>query len=164
MSDLRIVYSPGWEDVAAVARNLRVEDRMEFYALTGERPEDTFISTALKANPMVVYWKGEPTAVLGVTEVSWGIAAPWMMGTPVLQGFGPSRALLKTARRLFSAWHQNWPVLTNRAYADNHLHIRFLEALGCDIAPPRPFGPFHAPFREFIHVRTTSRSGGAVRG
>lgn len=94
---------------------------------------------------------GVPSCVYGLTIDTEGVAAPWFMGTPAIEGRDVARVMLRFGRRLFRDWSLQFGTLRNWAYAKNDLHIRYIEALGCEVKPPAPRGPLLAPFREFTY-------------
>ncbi len=133
-----------------VEEHLRPADVEEFVMSTGRSPKGLFrtgIDNAEHAYCGLV--DGIPACVYGLTIDTEGVAAPWFMGTPAIGGVAVSKAMLTIGRFLFLDWADQYGPLRNWAYAKNDLHIRYIEALGCEVEPPAPRGPLLAPFREF---------------
>jgi hypothetical protein len=141
------------EDIEYISANLREADFEEFVMATGRHPHGLLVKRALaSAGTMVAKRDGRPAAVFGCVPQG-DTGAPWLMGTPDIEGFDAARKLIETGRSLLDSWAQLYPGgLKHRAYAGNPVHIRYLVALGCQLSDPKPYGPLSGLFREFSHV------------
>lgn len=140
------------DNAAVVESNLRPADFEEFVMSTGRNPKGLFrlgVTTAQQSYCGTV--DGVPACIYGVTLDHDGVASPWFMGTPLIEGMAVAKAMLVYGRMLFRDWYDEFGPLRHYAYAKNELHIRYIEALGCEIKPSAPRGPFNAPFREFTY-------------
>lgn len=153
MSSITIHYSPPQEDIKYIADNLRAADFEEFVAATGRHPSRLLVKRAMASKgTMVAKRDGRPAAVFGCVPQG-RTGAPWMMGTDDIVGFPAARALLTMGSLLFEQWAQDYPDgLRHRAFASNSVHLRYIEALGCKLEEPKPYGPLGAMFREFSYV------------
>lgn len=134
-----------------VEENLRPADFEEFVMSTGRHPRGVFrqgVADAYEAHCGLV--DGRPACVFGLS-FDGDTPAPWFMGTPAIEGRDVTRVMLREGRRLFRSWAKKFGPLRHWAYAKNDLHIRYIEALGCEVKPPAPRGPLLAPFREFTY-------------
>ncbi len=137
-------------DVEELAVDLREADRIEIGASHGADVRRT-IRYAVRTSP-------EPWAVrssdgllcifgIAVESLLDGSGAPWMLGTPLLDG--RHRTLGLVARRYLAEMSRVYAVLTNQVDARNAASIRLLEWLGFDLGEPEPFGVSGLPFRRF---------------
>jgi hypothetical protein len=153
VSSITFHGSPSREDIKYIADNLRVADFEEFVAATGRHPSRLLVKRALASEgAMIAKRGGRPAAVFGCVPQG-RTGAPWMMGTDDIVGFPAARALLTMGSLLFEQWAQDYPDgLRHRAFASNSVHLRYIEALGCKLEEPKPYGPLGAMFREFSYV------------
>lgn len=135
-------------DVAYVGANLRKADMMEYVMATGRSPKGTFgdaFATCIDLHVATI--DGRPVCVYGIEDCGdW--LAPFLMGTDELKGLMVARAMIEEGRMYLRMWGAAAP-LRNWVWAGNHIHVRYIKALGCDVGPPEPYGALGAPFREF---------------
>jgi len=75
------------------------------------------------------------------------------LATERLSELSAAKGLLRNGAAMLDHWSDMYPDgLLHRVYAKNHLHIAFLERLGCLLKEPAPYGPLKASFREFSYV------------
>lgn len=139
-------------DLEFISDNLRPADFEEFLSASGRHPFKVFARRVLALpGSLVALMDGEPIAAFGIFEDGdhW---SPWLMGTDKLATFSAAKAMLLLGRTYLAHWYDQYGELKHHVYAKNTLHIRYLEALGCKIGDPQPFGPFGAQFKEFRYV------------
>lgn len=153
MSNIIFHSPPSREDVEYISDNLRDKDFEEFVMATGKHPFGLLANRAMASSEtLIATIDSKPAAVFGC--VPQGRAgAPWLLGTPAIEGFAAARVLIEQGRDLLACWAEEYPDgLKHRAYADNEVHLKYLRHLGCEIGDPKPYGPYGAPFREFRYV------------
>lgn len=91
---------------------------------------------------------GEIAAMWGLGGVLLGdVGQPWLLTAPAIERV--PLAFVKEARAQVAVMLALKPVLRNHVAADYAKAIGLLKMLGFRIAPPEPFGPRGALFREF---------------
>lgn len=119
---------------------------------TGRHPYRLFARMALACpGVQIALIDDVPVAALGCTNHG-DHGSPWLLGTPGIEGMAAGRALLRDGSMMMEQWAAEYGLLSNHAYAENAVHIRYLKALGCTLRDPRPYGPLQRPFMEFIYV------------
>jgi hypothetical protein len=148
------VREASMEDVLDVAARLRPADHQETLAATGLPPE-VLLPEALRSGRrmMVGLIFGRPEVLFGVDPVlgqpDVGIA--WMVGTDAIDK-NPIK-FLRASRKIWDAYHDEFPFLTNFADARNTVHLRWLEWLGAVmVRRVERFGPHSQPFIEFLSI------------
>lgn len=141
--------APSREALEYISDNLRLKDFEEYVMATGRHPFGLFAKRALAADIcMVAYRDDVPAAALGYTNMG-DHCAPWLMGTDAIEGLAVARFMVSFGRPLVKSWAADKP-LKHRVYADNSVHIKFLEILGFDVdETTHSYGPLGAQFREF---------------
>jgi hypothetical protein len=105
------------------------------------RVDDVFCGTA----------NGTPAAIFGL-ELSSDMPAPWMVGTPAIEGIAIGKRMVSQGRALFRQWADLHGPLRNHVFAANTVHIKFIRLLGCEVSDPKPRGALLLPFMEFNYV------------
>ena len=150
-----ILLPASYADISLVAHNLRPLDHEEFVAATGRAPERVmadWLHTGVGA--WCAHVDDKPAAIYGCTSEG----APWLVGTPALEGPSVARVLVKHGRELFDGWYAEHGELVNYTYAKNRLHHRYLKFIGCELEDPQPYGALSLPFRKFRYVSSNARS------
>jgi len=138
-------------DLVEISVRLRPADRAEFIASTGRDPEEYFVPHLAKSAQYTAFIGDKPVAVFGCTDAG-PYGAPWLMGTKELEGFEVARAMVRFGRTFFDAWAERYMCLRNLTYAHNHLHHKFIRALGADLKDEIiHVGPRRSPFKEFTY-------------
>jgi hypothetical protein len=120
---------------------LRREDSLEC-RWTGARDDADALRTSLLASAVAVTWvhEGAPLAFAGVVnEGQAGEGLVWLLTTEA------ARRRPVTLHRLavrFLASTRSWRVLRNHVDASYASALRWLRALGFQVAAPAPWGPF----------------------
>lgn len=118
-------------DFVALAENMRPEDVAELEAVTNLRPCEALILSIQKSDPDFLrawFVDGELVGIGGCSPVSVTRAAPWFLGTPVLDRHG--LALTKYARAVVDRMLLKYAVLHNVVDVRQERVLRWLEALG----------------------------------
>lgn len=128
-----VVRQATLDDAIKIAPMLREQDRREVLAASGEMPEAVLPRSFgdIAADGDVIFAEttdGDPILIAGVRETQPRIGAIWMIGTPLLEDYAFRYA--RSARRKTNEWHKRWPLLWNMAWADNDLHVRWLQFMG----------------------------------
>lgn len=141
-------------DALAVARVLREADRAELRAAGLEGPrewraciEEGIAHSALCWTALV---QGVPAAVLGcraLPDVGPDVGAPWFLGTDAV--WKSRRAFVAVAPSYIGQMLERFPRLLNHVHASNTRAVRWLEAVGFDLAPPHRHPVTGAWFRVF---------------
>ena len=138
------------EDVTALVANLRDADRAELEAC-GHTDIARVIQRSVDFS--LLCWSGlvddELACIFGVAPLSMvsGIGAPWMLGTPALDG--ASRVLVRMTPRYISRMLLAFPHLVNHVYAKNTTSVRWLKRLGFTLHEAKPLAATGEPFHEF---------------
>ena len=139
------------EDAERLAIDLRPADRAEIIAASGP---DTLATIRQAIRVSTHCWAAEDgdgglVALFGFAPVSLlaGIGSPWLLATPRLERI--PGALTRLARRYLADIATTYPVLGNPGDARNTASIRWLQRLGFQIGPPKPYGAAGLPFHRF---------------
>ena len=121
------------DDAHKIAPMLREQDRREVLAASGYTPE-VVLPTAftIEGDKDIIFAEtvdGDPILIAGVRETQPRIGAIWMVGTPLIEQYA-FRYARHARRKVDKEWHAKWPCLWNMAWADNDLHVRWLEYMG----------------------------------
>ena len=130
----------------ARAIDLRDGDRREIAAVgkTAEQAVADSLARSLWAESYMI--GGEVAAIVGLAVpcVLGGIACPWLLtGRPVDRH---TRTFLRETAKGVARMQAEYPVLLNMVHAEYRQALRWLGWLGFEIGPPRPHGPYGAPF------------------
>lgn len=118
--------------VAAVAENMRDEDRMELMACGHKSPHKA-LTDSLQVSSLA--WTAivgdEPVAMFGVAPVSalGGIGSPWMLGTDGILDISLPQ-FVRECRSYLSTMLRLYPHLTNHVDCRNKVSLRWLKWLG----------------------------------
>jgi hypothetical protein len=142
-------------DCGVLFSNLRAHDRAEMEAA---HPDLTAMDLwdACKAphEATAAFHDGELICIFGVSAhpVYADIGIPWLLGTPLLDGF--MLHVCKLGRKYVAEWLQRYTVLTNLTDKRNRRIILWLRWLGFKFAPEEvPMGPNAIPFIQFFKVQ-----------
>lgn len=118
------------DDAQRIAPLLREKDVREIAAASGLTPEVSLFLAFVGPGERVIAEtpNGDPILIGGIKPTHANAAAIWMLATPLLEQYAlPS---VRMTRRWIDEWHKTYPLLWNRAWEDNDLHVRWLKALG----------------------------------
>lgn len=118
------------DDAQRIAPLLREKDVREIAAASGLTPEVSLFLAFIGPGERVIAEtpNGEPILIGGIKPTHAKAAAIWMLATPLLEQYAlPS---VRTTRRWLDEWHKTYPLLWNRAWEGNDLHVRWLQMLG----------------------------------
>lgn len=141
-------------DVQAVAEDMRPEDAAEALALGLDPVAALKASVAASTHVAAIDLNGRAIGVFGVGPVKLGeldAGCIWMIGTPKIETI--SYHFLRQSSKWVDAMHTVHPVLWNRVYAKNEVHIRWLKWLGFRIIGLSGQGPNNEPFYQFIRMK-----------
>lgn len=155
MGQRRVVrFAPASQDAAErVAQRLRPSDVDEIQAAHGLGADVGAVvmaSVELSDAPMAAWAGDEPIALLGCAPCGTllgGFGAPWLLGTPACAGF--PRVFVGAGRTFVAGWLRRHGRLSNHVDARNLDSVRWLRAIGFDVAAPAPFGAMGMPFHRF---------------
>jgi hypothetical protein len=123
-----IVRDATMDDAHNIAPILRLQDRIEVLAASGQPPEVVLPRAFVAPKGNVIFAEtltGDPILIAGIRPTHTHAAALWMVGTPLLEQFAFRYA--REAHRAVKRWHKQYPILWNTAWADNDLHVRWLK-------------------------------------
>jgi hypothetical protein len=141
------------EDAVDLAPRLRQEDVLEVLYGSDFTPEEALpYEIAVSEEAYAVVWKGQVIALFGVVNtLNWGDdnqeGFPWMLASKELKDV--RKSLLRTCVPYVRRWLQTYTKLSGYAWAENHVHLKWLQWLGFQLDEPKPFGPHMQPFRRF---------------
>lgn len=126
-------------DIAYLADNIRECDKQEVFAMSGITPEQAFLDGYSHSDtPYVVEWQGKAIAMFGVSGDKNKVGIPWMLATNGIKGI--RKQFIRGCKPYVEAMHTEYPVLTNYVWAENSLHIAWLQWLGFKFADHLPLG------------------------
>lgn len=122
------------DDAHKIASVLREQDRCEVLAASGLEPEAVLpLAFDTPGDKDIIYAEeaqtGHPILIAGVRETQPNVGAIWMLGSSLLETYA-FRYAREARRKVEREWHAKWPLLWNMAWANNDLHIRWLEFMG----------------------------------
>jgi hypothetical protein len=148
-------------DLEAVCCDLRRPDRDEAIAL-GLDPVKAVIQSAASSEILLtIDHLGSPIGLFGVVpsnmdQSEYGrTGCIWMVGTPGIERI--SGTFLRECRGWVDGLNLKYPILWNKVYALNTVHIRWLKWLDFKIISLESAGPKKEPFYQFIRVNTHVR-------
>lgn len=144
------------DDAFKLAAHLRTEDLIEIRSAHKDRPPyksllDGIVLSGdhcwtIETNDL------QPIAVFGVVGVGNGVGSVWLLGSGRIKSI--QREFLRHSLSWVEKMHEQYPILTNVIYAENHVHLRWLKWLGFKIIRKiDKYGNFGLPFYEFIRVK-----------
>jgi len=142
-------------DAPELAPNLRLADRREVIAATGETPSKGLVRALDQSTKCwTVTLDDEPIALFGYCSDSPGSANIWLLGSDKIkdikfQFLRESRSWLET---LLEDFDRVWAVADVR----NKAHKDWYEWLGFDILTTVNIGPFGLPFYHIEYVKEES--------
>lgn len=151
-----IVRPATMDDAHRIAPLLRQQDKVEVLAASGEMPE-VVIPRAMRPPEGIVMFaetrEKEPILIAGVRPFAPGVGTIWMVGTPLMEKrFG--WALAREARKAVAEWHRVFPLMWNTAWAENDLHVRWLQFMGFSLLRRVQLRGFtFIEFARYKHVR-----------
>lgn len=142
------------KDIAEVAADLRKEDVAEAWACGIDAKEGLQQSCNASTYVMAIMEGDKAVGIFGVgpgrlQDLDVGVV--WMIGTPGIERI--SYTFLRQSRWWVEAMNDKYPVLWNRAYAKNEVHLRWLKWLGFKILGLGAWGPHNEPFYQFIRTK-----------
>lgn len=135
-----------------LAANMREEDREELWKGSRALPLETLLlgqMVSLKTWAFEV--QGKVVAIFGVAPITSMVGAPWMLASPELPYV--RKTFLAHCREFINEMHTLRPVLVNRAWTGNPIHLLWLRWLGFEFCTPEPYGPDGEAFQEFQKVK-----------
>lgn len=137
-------------DVKQLLAEMRTADWEEVMAASGDIETSVVDGVVSSAWCLSAFINGELAAIFGLAPLDGVLgsrAAPWMLGTPVLDRH-PS-VLMRSCRPYVAYMIQNYPHLLNYVDARNEKSKRWLKALGFTLHPAEPYGVEQRPFHLF---------------
>lgn len=143
------------EDALSLAPRLRPVDALEVSLLVGQENigEALLDSVETSSEAYAAEEDGLCIALGGLSKWPEGdttVGAPWLLGS--IEVLKYPRKLVSVGREYVARWSSQCDVLMNYAYGENHVHLRWLEAIGFALMEAVPFGPSKAPFVQFYKV------------
>jgi hypothetical protein len=144
------------QDVRDLAPRLRIMDKMEIAAATGEKPLIALGRGFADSKPCyTVDYKGTPCAMFGVVPDLSGthftrFGAIWLLGSDDIPLF--RKSFLKNSKAWVAQISEGFDVVGNYVDARNLRHIRWLKWLGFKFVGTVKRGPLNLPFHEFYKV------------
>lgn len=139
------------EDCKYVAENIRLDDKNEIHASSGELPINALLK-GLKYSelPIAIYHKNKCVAIFGV--VNWGNSGCiWLLGTDDIKLL--KITFLRHCRTVLSFLNKRHKVIHNFVDARNTVHINWLRWLGFNfINKQEKYGHEERPFYEFVRI------------
>ncbi|MBP2084165.1 MULTISPECIES: hypothetical protein [Pseudomonas] len=135
-----------------LAANMREEDRDEIWKSSRLQPLEALLlgqMDSLRTWTFLVH--GRVVAIFGVAPLTDMVGAPWMLASPELPQ--ARKTFLAHCRDYINQMHELRPVLMNRAWTGNPVHLLWLRWLGFEFCDPEPFGPDGEAFQEFQKVQ-----------
>lgn len=143
------------EDVRDLAPRLRIADKAEICASTGERPVVALARGFADSTPCyTAEFRGRPAAMFGavpmfIEDSPARFGAVWLLGSDDIPLF--RRRFLRHSRAWLSRVEAGFDVVGNVVDARNISHIRWLRWLGFRFVRTVPkFGHLGLPFHEFV--------------
>lgn len=143
-------------DPTSLYRRLRRADHLELKALSGmgskKKLQQSIADPRLDVAYSIVFQK-RVLGIFGVTisshTMTERVGAPWMVGTDELfNRFGVTVA--RQSKRWLARLSRDYTVLENHIFAQNDLHIRWIEWLGFELVEYKPHhGALRKPFWRF---------------
>lgn len=138
------------EDAEILAGCLREANRLEILAGSGKEPPEVLrMSYLISALALTALYDGRVVAMGGVVPLpEAGKNIVWMLGAP---DFAASKlAFCRVTKTIIKLFLEQYPVLENWFDARHVDTIKWLEWLGAEVEPARPFGVAGLPFHRFI--------------
>lgn len=150
-----IVRPATMDDAHRIAPLLRQQDKVEVLAASGEIPE-VVIPRAMEAPRGIVMFAEttahEPILIAGVRPWAPNVGVIWMVGTPLMERF--AWPLAREGRKAVDQWHRVFPLMWNTAWAENDLHVRWLQFMGFSLLRRVELRGFqYIEFARHKHVR-----------
>ena len=147
---LKVIPS-GPAHAGSLAPQLREADVHELRAGSGETPAEA-LTRGLGASSECwsVLADGEIIAMFGVCPVQEGAAAIWLLGSDEIQTH--YREFARHSRGWFAFLAEKYGLLFNLVHPENHLHLRWLQWVGCEVSDQLTSHPVSgAPFIPFVY-------------
>lgn len=146
---MRVSILPAtWQD--ALELEVRPEDVQEFYASSGQTPEQV-LHNGFARSPEVMAGRvdGALVCIFGVCPLGLfsGKWAPWLVASPAM--YEHKREFIQYCKPVLDAMLARYNPLQNWVDARNTAAIRWLRWLGFTIHDPEPFGYQGLPFHKF---------------
>lgn len=137
---------------------MRRADARECWVSARLRPRAALDAGLADSTPhaLAALLDGRAEAMFGVAPSPLpGHGLIWLLGTDECARHGLT---LTRGARLWIPWlSQGWHQIGNYVHAENHVHVRWMEALGFHLVRETTLGPEQAPFKEYL-LRCASRS------
>ena len=147
--DVEFRYPTG-EDIAQLEANLRRPDQDEVRASAGTLTGAVRASVQHSVWSLAVIINGELGCIFGLAPIDGLLgsrAAPWMLGTPVIDRH--PRVLMGHCRPYVAHMAACYPHLLNFVDERNTRSKRWLKAMGFTLHPAQPYGAQQRPFHYF---------------
>lgn len=137
-------------DAAQLVAHMRQADRDEVQASTGDVNSAVVDSVLHSVWCLSLHIDGELACIFGIAPIDGMLgrrAAPWMLGTPVLDRH--PRVLMRHCRPYVAHMAACYPHLLNFVDERNTRSKRWLKAMGFTLHPAQPYGVEQRPFHFF---------------
>ena len=145
--DAPLVRPATREDCFDLGPRLRKEDLEEISYSSGLTPVQSLLLSFRTTETYAVTWRGEVVALFGCGGIRGVLGVPWMLASPTLTKI--RKTFLRECKSYVSHMLEAYGYLENYVWADNVVHIQWLEWLGFTLCNPEPRGIDGKPFRRF---------------
>lgn len=152
MSPPAVEFRPaGPRDADWLGPRLRAGDLAEIQAVHGEQVDPTaLLHQALAVTPeaLAAVARGQVVALLGCAPAAaerFGV--PWLLGSDEAMRY--PRVFVAAGRAAVRGWLAQYGHLENQVDVRNVASLRWLQRLGFEVHPPRPYGAQGLPFSRF---------------
>lgn len=133
-----------------VAKNLRIEDKMELEGL-GKTVLHIPFGIAISEYPTTFYTSDNSLAgVAGIVPQGDGVGGIWMLCTPAIHR--EPITFFRQSKRWLDSVEGDYKLLWNLADARNHTHHRLLKFLGFRAMRSIPMGDEQTPYLEIVKL------------
>lgn len=139
-------------DAVALAPNLRDADKAECLKLYGVDPLDALAFSVVMSSASHAYLNdnGDVMGISGINNSGYkGVGTVWMVTSPEMVSKKYRVPFLREGRAILDEYNQEYDVLTNVVDPHNHVHIRWLQWMGCVFTTVLHTGPLGLPFIAF---------------
>lgn len=135
------------DDCLDLAPRMREEDVQELLHLNGLGPRENLLLLFHQGETFAVVWGDEVVALFGHYGYPGMVGVPWMLASPTLSKI--RKSFLRECREYVMRMLSLYGKLENYVWAENKVHIKWLQWLGFEFDPPVPYGINDQPFQRF---------------
>lgn len=139
------------EDCIQLSETMREEDKREIWHISRSSPLLSLVKgLAYSSKCWTVEWNGTVVAMFGVAPESELVGIPWMLASDDLKKI--KKSFLRECHQYVERMFDDYQVLTNCAWSQNHIHVQWLKWLGFKFFPAQPKGYDGELFYDFYKV------------